>query len=77
MTNANMDAAKKLGLNDIKKYWRRAGKVEIKLDWLHNWILALAIFVKHSRRVYDNEKVTKNINARQNIDPEWVSSFFV
>lgn len=30
MNNANLDAAKELGLTDIKKYWRRAGQVEKK-----------------------------------------------
>ena len=36
MSNADMDAAKKLGQTGIKKYWRRAGQVEMKLDWLHD-----------------------------------------
>ena len=72
-----MDAAKELGLTGIKKYWRRVGQVEMELDWLHDWIPALATFVRHSRSVYDNEEVTQNMNARRDIDPEWVSSFFV
>ena len=70
ISNANLDAAKELGLIGIKKYWRYARQVEIELDWLHDWISVLATFVKHSRRVYDNEKVTKNINIRQDIDLE-------
>ena len=70
MSNANIDAAKELGLTGIKKYWRRAGQVEMELDWLHDWIPALATFVRHSRSVYDNEKVTQNMNARRDIDPE-------
>lgn len=72
-----MDVAKKLGLIGNKKYWRHTGQVEMKLNWLYNWIPALAIFVKHSRRVYDNEEMTKNINAKQDTNQEWVSSFFV
>ena len=36
MSNANMDEAKELRLTGIKKYWRRAGEVEMELDWLHN-----------------------------------------
>ena len=72
-----MNVAKKLGLTVIKKYWRCAGQFEMEIDWLHDWISVLAIFVRHSRKVYNNEKVTKNINARRDIDPKWVSSFFV
>ena len=33
MNNANLDVTKELGLTDIKKYWRRAGQVEKKVDW--------------------------------------------
>ena len=36
ISNANMDAANKLGLTGIKKYWRRAGQDEMELDWLHD-----------------------------------------
>ena len=32
MNNADLDAAKKLGLNGIKKYWRCAKQVELELD---------------------------------------------
>ena len=77
MSNSNMDAAEKLGLTGIKKYWRRAGQVEMELDWLHDWIPALATFVRHSHSLYDNEEVTQNMNARRDIDPKWVLSFFV
>ena len=77
MSNIDINAAKELGLTSIKKYWRRARQVEIELDWLHNWIPALATFVRHLRKMYDNEEVTKNINARQDIDSKWVLSFYV
>ncbi len=73
----DLDAVKELGLTGIKKYWRRAGQVEMELDWLHDWILALATFVRHSRSVYDNEEVGQNMSVRRDTDPEWVSSFFV
>ena len=36
MSDLDLNAVKKLRLSDIKKYWRHAGQVEIKLDWLHN-----------------------------------------
>ncbi len=77
MSNADLDIAKELELTSIKKYWRRAGQVEIELDWLHDSIPVLVTFVRHSRRVYNNEEVGHNISVRQNIDPGWVSSFFV
>ncbi len=64
MSDADLDAAKELGLTGIKKYWIRAGQVEIELDWLHDWIPALATFMKHSRRVYDNEKIGQNMSVR-------------
>ncbi len=77
MSDADLDIVKELGLTNIKKYWRRTGQVEMEIDWLYNWILALAAFVKHSHSVYDNEDVGHNMSVRQDIDPEWVSSFFV
>ena len=65
-----LEKAKKLGLTGIKKYWKRTGQVEMKLDWLHASILELAIFVKHSQRVYDNKEVGQNMSIKQDIDPE-------
>ena len=70
ISNTDLDTAKELGLISIKKYWRYASKVAIELDWLHDWILALATFIKYSRRVYNNKKVHQNMIVRQNIDPE-------
>ncbi len=77
MSNVDMNAAKELGLTGIKKYWRRAAQVEMELDWLHDWIPALATFVRHSQKVYDNEEVGQNMSVRRDINPEWMSSFFV
>ena len=51
MSNSDMDVAKKLRLTGSKKYWRRVGQVEMELDLLHDWIPALATFVRHSRKV--------------------------
>ena len=48
------------------------------MDGLHrDWILALAAFVKHSRKTNNNEEVTKNMKIRWDIDPRCVSSLFV
>lgn len=77
INNADLDAARELGLTGIIKYQRHAGQVEMKLDWLYYWIPALVTFMKHSCKVYDNEEVTKNLEVRQNINPELVSSFFI
>lgn len=32
----DIEAAKKLGPTGVKNYWRRAGQVEIELDWLYD-----------------------------------------
>ena len=77
MSNADLDVVKELELTDIKKYWKRADQVEMELDWLYDWISALATFMRHSHRLYNNKKVGQNISIKQNINPEWVSSFFV
>lgn len=77
ISNVDLDAAKELRLSDIKKYWRHAWQVKLELDCLHNWILILVTFMRYLRGIYNNKKVTKNIRARQDIDPEWVLFFFV
>ncbi len=77
MNATNLDAAKELGLTGIKKYWRCTGQIKIELDWLHDWILVLIIFVMHSCKVYDNKEIGQNMSVKWNINSEWVSSFFV
>lgn len=77
INNADLNIVKELELTGIKKYERRASQDEIKLDWLHDQIFTLIIFVKYLYRMYNNEKVAQNINSRQNIDPEWVLFFFI
>lgn len=76
MSYADLDATKKLGLTAIKKNWKCVGQAEMALNWQLNWIFVPAIFMKNSHKVYKNKKVTENMKSRQNIDPEWVSSFF-
>ena len=46
ISNIDLDAAKELRLTGIKKYWKHIEQVEIELDWLHDWISALATFVR-------------------------------
>ena len=64
MSNINLNLAKELRITSIKKYWRHTGQFEMELDWLYDWILALAIFVRHLHDVYNNEKVTENMNIK-------------
>ena len=64
ISNTDMNVAKKLGLTGVKKYWKRASQVEMELDWLYDWIPTLATFVRHSRKMYNNEKVPQNISVR-------------
>lgn len=77
MSNVDIDPIKKLGLIGVKKYWRRVSHIEMKLDWLYDWILVLTTFIKDSRKVYNNKEVSQNISVKQAIDSEWVSSFFI
>lgn len=64
MSDTDLNVAKKLGLTDINKYWRCGGQAEIELDCLYDLIPALVTFVRYSRKLYDNKKVTKNIKVR-------------
>ena len=78
MSNVDIDAARDLGLTDIKKHWRLAGQIEKEVDGLHrDWIPALAAFVKHSWKTNNNEEVTENMKIRRDIDFGWVSSLFI
>lgn len=36
INNDNPNIAKKLELTGMKKYWKRTGQVEIKLNWLYD-----------------------------------------
>ena len=70
MSNVNIDIDRDLGLTNLKKYWRLAGKIEMEVDGLHKgWILVLAAFVKDSRKMNDNQEVTENMKIRRDIDP--------
>ena len=47
ISNVNMDITEDLGLTGIKKYWKCAGQIQDKVDWLHkDWIPVLRAFVK-------------------------------
>lgn len=70
ISNVDLDVSMKQGLTGIKNYRKFVGQGEMKLDWLHEKILALAIFVRHSRKRYGNEKITKNMKVRQDINPK-------
>lgn len=67
INNVDLDEANELKLRAIKKYWKHADQVQIEPDWLYNLISALSSFIWYLHREYDNEKVTNNMNVRQNI----------
>ena len=78
ISNVDIDMVRDLGLTGIRKHWRLAGQIEKVVNGLHrNQIPALATFVKHSQKAYNNEKVIENMKIRQDIDTEWASSLFV
>lgn len=70
ISNNNIDAAKKLELTSVKKYWKYTKQVRKKVNWLYDLILVLAIFVKYLSKIYDNKKVIENMKMKQNIDPQ-------
>ena len=71
INNADMDIAGDLGLIGIKKYWKHTGQIQAEVDWLYkDWIPVLGVFVKHSRKTYNNEKITKNMITRCEINSE-------
>lgn len=61
MSNIDLDTARELKYTSIKKYQRQIGHIKMKLNWLYDGISALAIFVRHSCREYNNKEVTENI----------------
>lgn len=64
MSNVNLYIARKLGLTDIKKYKRYNSQVEIDQNWLYDYVLILAILIKHLHKRYDNQKMIKIIKFR-------------
>lgn len=77
MSNVDLNIVEELGLTSIKKYWKYAKQIKIKLDWLYYQILTLAIFIKYLHKIDNNKKITENINARQNIDLEQMLYFVI
>ena len=78
MSNIDINVARDLGLTGIKKHWRLANQIEKEVDRLHkDWILALATFVKHSRKTNNNKEVTEKMKIRRDIDLGWISSLFI
>lgn len=64
-----INAAKDLGLTDIKKYLRLTDQIKKKINRLYiDWISAFDMFVKHFWKTYNNKKVTENMKIWQNID---------
>lgn len=53
-SKTDIEAAKKQRLTEVKNYQRCAGQIKMELDWLYDWILGLAIFVRYLQKVYNN-----------------------
>lgn len=71
ISNADIDAAKNLGLTSVKKYKKHAGQIKEKVNGLYrNWLLAFALFLKYSQSTHDIEKVTENKKIRGEVDLE-------
>ena len=78
ISNADIHVTKDLGLTGINKYWRYVSQIEDEVDGLHkDWIPTFGTFIKHSKRMHDNEEVTENMMIKCEIDLEWVSSLFI
>lgn len=78
INNADINVARDLRLTNIKKYWRYASQIQAKINWLYkNKISALRAFVKHSRKMHNNKKVTENMMIKREINPKWALSRFV
>lgn len=71
ISNDDIDIAGDLGQTGVKKYWRCIGQIQAKINWLNkDWIPILGVFVKHSWKMHKNEKITKNMMIRRDIDLE-------
>ena len=71
INNADIDATGNLRLISIKKYLKCTGQIQVKVDKLYkDWMSTFRVFVKYSQRIYNNEKITKNMMIRCEIDSE-------
>ena len=77
ISNIDINVAKNLGLTSIQKHWRLTEQIKKKVNGLYrDWIPVLTVFVKYSRKMHDNKKVTENMKIRWDIDPGLTSSLF-
>ncbi|WP_375449299.1 hypothetical protein [uncultured Nostoc sp.] len=71
ISNVDIDVARDLELTDIKKHWRLAVQIEREVNGLYrNWMLALAAFLKHFWKTYNNKELMENMKIRRDINPE-------
>ncbi len=67
-----------LGLQSIKKYWRRTVQVADKLSHLQDFVPTLAVFVNKACVDYDQKmQLNKRWRFRQDRDSKWVSLLFI
>lgn len=53
MSNTDLNAAKKLELIGVNKYWKRVSLIEIELNLLYDQISILATFIRYSKTAYN------------------------
>ncbi len=71
-------AAIDLGLQSIKKYWRRVAQVVDELSHLKDFLPAFVVFLNKACKNYDQKtQLDKRLRFRQDRDHEWVSLYFV
>ncbi len=60
-----------LGLQSVKKYWRRAVQVTDELSYLQDFLPALAVFANEACRDYDQKmSLDKHLRFRRDKDHE-------
>lgn len=78
ISNININAAKNLGLINIKKYGKHMSQILNELKKLFgDKIAALTTFMTHLHQMHNNIVITKNMKIRQDINPKQVSSHFI
>lgn len=78
ISNVDIDMAGNLRLTDIKKYSKLTSQIKKEINELYkDYILALAVFVNYSQKIYDNVEVTENMKVSWDKDFGWVLSLLV
>lgn len=78
ISNIDIDTIENLELIGIQKYQKYIDQIYDKIDWLYNdRIFIFRPFIKHSQKIYNNKKITKNMIIRWEIDLKQALSIFI